>query len=347
MAATDTSSVEHTPASSAKESTSDLSKETKEDILQSQLSGRTQGGHSAIKSSQPRLRNISSSPLAKSAPQANMYPPAAHSGINHATTTTTTTTDPFHSNGDSNERILEPTKESTNKASKVGHKKPFEKLTAPAGSTEKPISREKRTDSPLESSHVDEGAGATDTITNSADSTTESTERHRNFPRFLGTPTKKPAAKPKPIVTSSQPAQSAQKKMIPVSTTPTTLTKRPADTASNHSPDLKRTKVTISPSKPMSAPQNTLASPKPHSMSIELQVAEQRKRLDIMRKKRQDMAQKQITLDKEIAPYKQRMFEELEKLQQAMEDEERAFAEEEERFSASVEMLEEFKSGSA
>ena len=48
-----------------------------------------------------------------------------------------------------------------------------------------------------------------------------------------------------------------------------------------------------------------------------------------------------------MEPYKQRIAEELDKLQKEMEDEESALAEEEQRFCASAEMLEEFRNSGA
>jgi hypothetical protein len=44
-----------------------------------------------------------------------------------------------------------------------------------------------------------------------------------------------------------------------------------------------------------------------------------------------------------MTPYKQRMAEELERLKQEMMDEEMAYTEEEQHYSASVEILQEFK----
>jgi septal ring factor EnvC (AmiA/AmiB activator) len=101
------------------------------------------------------------------------------------------------------------------------------------------------------------------------------------------------------------------------------------------------------PSMPTATPRAISASPSPHSISIELQVAEQRKRLEAIRKERKEMAQKQKNLEQQIEPYKQRMADELEKLKQEMADEERALAEEEQRFRASTEILDEFKNSGA
>lgn len=163
-------------------------------------------------------------------------------------------------------------------------------------------------------------------------------------------PTEKPAEKlskstnkPTPIITSIE----SPNKKLTAATTPTTPTKRTADPATTIIPDLKRTKLMASPSTPSSTKRTKTASSSPYPMSIELQVAEQRKRLEVMRKKREEMAQKQTALDEEMAPYKQRMLEELERIKQEMADEESALAEEEERFKASAEMLEEFKNDAA
>ncbi|KAH9878546.1 hypothetical protein IAQ61_001818 [Plenodomus lingam] len=83
------------------------------------------------------------------------------------------------------------------------------------------------------------------------------------------------------------------------------------------------------------------ASPKP--LSIERQMTEQRKKLQSLRKKRAEMAEKQRIIDMQMEPYKKRMAEELERLNADMMDEELAFTEEHDHFAASLEMLKEFK----
>jgi hypothetical protein len=78
-------------------------------------------------------------------------------------------------------------------------------------------------------------------------------------------------------------------------------------------------------------------------MSIERQLADQRKKLEELRKKRGDTAHKQAVIDKEMIPYKQRMAEELDRLHQMMTEEENAYTEETEHYSASIRILQEFK----
>jgi hypothetical protein len=151
---------------------------------------------------------------------------------------------------------------------------------------------------------------------------------------------------PNPIATSMKPLPK-NTLITATPTVPTMPTKRPADVSSTTDPDPKRPKTMQIPSMPTATPRAISASPSPHSISIELQVAEQRKRLEAIRKERKEMAQKQKNLEQQIEPYKQRMADELEKLKQEMADEERALAEEEQRFRASTEILDEFKNSGA
>jgi hypothetical protein len=53
-------------------------------------------------------------------------------------------------------------------------------------------------------------------------------------------------------------------------------------------------------------------TPSPRPASIERKVAEQRKKLEALGQKRLETAKKQEELDKQMAPYKQRLAEELE-----------------------------------
>ena len=62
-----------------------------------------------------------------------------------------------------------------------------------------------------------------------------------------------------------------------------------------------------------------------------------------MRKRREETAKKQAEIDEQMGPYKQRMAEELDRLNEAMMEEESAYNEEAEHYSASVEVLQEFK----
>jgi hypothetical protein len=128
---------------------------------------------------------------------------------------------------------------------------------------------------------------------------------------------------------------------------PTMLTKRPADVSSTTDPDPKRPKTMQIPTMPTATPRAISASSSPHPISIELQVVEQRKRLEAVRKEREEMAQKQKNLDQEIEPYKQRMADVLEKVNQEMAAEETALAEEKQRFCASTKILNEFKNSGA
>jgi len=62
-----------------------------------------------------------------------------------------------------------------------------------------------------------------------------------------------------------------------------------------------------------------------------------------MRKRRAETARKQVEIDAQMGPYKQRMAEELDRLNREMMEEESAYTEEAEHYNASVEVLEEFK----
>ncbi|CAO2648918.1 Nn.00g098670.m01.CDS01 [Neocucurbitaria sp. VM-36] len=151
--------------------------------------------------------------------------------------------------------------------------------------------------------------------------------------------------KPMPINTSIPAAQSPPAPP----TVPVTPTKRPSAIANGLSPEMKRAKIatntsiTSAPITPSKVSQTSPGFPSPKPMSIERQVAEQRKKLEMLRKKRFEMATKQSTIDKEMEPYKKHMAEELERLKAEMMEEENAYAEEEEHYSASVEILGEFK----
>jgi hypothetical protein len=173
-----------------------------------------------------------------------------------------------------------------------------------------------------------------------------------NFPHLSDGPPISLFGPLSPIAASTKPLT----KNTLITTTPTLhtmpamltmSTKRPADVSSTADPDPKRPKTMKVPTIPTVTPRAISASPSPHPISIELQVAEQRKRLEAICKERREMAQKQKKLEQQIEPYKQRMVEELEKLKQEMADEERALAEEEQRFCASTEILDEFKNSGA
>lgn len=111
-------------------------------------------------------------------------------------------------------------------------------------------------------------------------------------------------------------------------------------------PDPKRSKTGTThrpPSTQLAIARTPLRSPTLKIMSIERQLADQRKRLEEIRKKRIETAQKQAVIDEQMRPYKQRMAEELDRLNQEMMDEESAYTEEAEHYSASSELLKDFK----
>ncbi|KAL1793368.1 hypothetical protein ACET3X_008350 [Alternaria dauci] len=129
----------------------------------------------------------------------------------------------------------------------------------------------------------------------------------------------------------------------PVATVPA---KRQTSTTIGVTPEPKRTKPVPTPPAPFTqpvVPRTPPRSPTPKPMSIERQLADQRKKLDELRKKRKETAHKQAAIDKEIAPYKQRIAEELDRLHREMVEEENAYTEEAEHYSASIEILQDFK----
>ncbi|KAJ4370673.1 hypothetical protein N0V83_005194 [Neocucurbitaria cava] len=170
-------------------------------------------------------------------------------------------------------------------------------------------------------------------------------------PRALKVPVEEQNSKPMATKTPTSVTQS-----VPAPpTTAVTPTKRSCAPANGTSPEIKRAKIapTLAPPVPSQSPVPSTStklsptypgSPSPKPMSIERQVTEQRKKLEELRKKRLEMATKQSSLDQEMAPYKQRMAEELERLNQETMAEENAYAEEEEHYSASIEILAEFMS---
>jgi hypothetical protein len=167
----------------------------------------------------------------------------------------------------------------------------------------------------------------------------ETVQRSSQAPATLS---KTPIMRPTPITSA---ATTAQKKP----TTPATATtpaKRPTAPTNGSTPDPKRSKIvsgpmgqTIQPLVPRIPPR----SPTPKTVSIERQLTEQRQKVADMRKKRLEIAKKQEAIDQQMTPYKQRMAEELERLNQEMMDEERACTEEEQHYSASVDILQEFR----
>jgi hypothetical protein len=159
-------------------------------------------------------------------------------------------------------------------------------------------------------------------------------------------PALKPAPKPAPVATTPSTAQKRSGTAKP----PVTLTKRTAEpsTSTFTTPDAKRARTTETlptPTTPTILSRISPGTPSPRPFSIERKVAEQRKKLESLRLKRIETAKKQVALDKKMEPYKQRLAEELERLDKEMMEEEAAAAEDDEHFNASVEMYEELRKG--
>ncbi|KAI4951096.1 hypothetical protein J4E91_003801 [Alternaria rosae] len=153
------------------------------------------------------------------------------------------------------------------------------------------------------------------------------------------TPAKKAGAKPALITTNTT---NGQKKpdTPPVAVGPE---KRPLSTINGTAPEPKRTKPTPTPTPLAPTKPAVPHSPTPKTLSIERQLADQRRKLEDMRKRRMETAKKQTEIDTQMGPYKQRIAEELDRLNQAVMEEESAYTEEAEHYSASVEILQEFK----
>lgn len=78
--------------------------------------------------------------------------------------------------------------------------------------------------------------------------------------------------------------------------------------------------------------------------SVERQLVDQRKRLEEIRKRREQTAKKQALLEEKLVPYKQRMAEELDRLNKEMLEEEAAYEDDKQHYKTSLEMLKEFES---
>jgi hypothetical protein len=155
-------------------------------------------------------------------------------------------------------------------------------------------------------------------------------------------PSKKPVGKPAPIITAPPIAQENPLTQAP----PATPTKRTAEHTNGVTPEIKRAKIATAPSTPTnltSVLRGLEGSASPRPVSVERQVTEQRKKLETLRHSRLQTAKKLDQLEKQMAPYKQRMAEELERLNKELMEEEAAAAEDEEHLKASVEMLKEFE----
>ncbi|KAJ4380040.1 hypothetical protein N0V86_004347 [Didymella sp. IMI 355093] len=155
-------------------------------------------------------------------------------------------------------------------------------------------------------------------------------------------PLKKAATKPAAIDTTTSTVP--QKPANP--STPASPLKRAPEGTLTPPPDMKRIRTDgVLQLTPVLAPRSLTASLSPRPLSIEAQVAEQRKHLEAMRKKRAEMANKKAVMDEKLAPYKQRMAEELGRLRQEAADEEAMMAADEEDYMASETMLAEFERG--
>jgi hypothetical protein len=133
---------------------------------------------------------------------------------------------------------------------------------------------------------------------------------------------------------------------IVTSTPPVTPIKRTAELTPPISPLEKRAKP--SPLPPFSSSPLPSAFPSPRIGSlggggIERKLAEQRRRLAEARNKRAKINQKQVQIEEQLAPYKQRMAEELAEIERLAQEEEAAQLEEEANLKASVEMLSEYQ----
>ncbi|KAF2650841.1 hypothetical protein K491DRAFT_761458 [Lophiostoma macrostomum CBS 122681] len=140
-------------------------------------------------------------------------------------------------------------------------------------------------------------------------------------------------------------------------TAPSTPTKRTAELTPPNSPLSKRAKpspLSLPPISPqafsLSSPSlpPTLSSPRPSSptptpTTLERQLATTRARLASARAKRAKIAEQQAAIDARLAPYRQRIKEELEQMERLVELEEKGGLEAEENLRAGLEALEGFR----
>jgi hypothetical protein len=152
----------------------------------------------------------------------------------------------------------------------------------------------------------------------------------------------KPGAKPAPIGDATQ---STPKK--PETTVNTfSPTKRAVETTDPITLENKRQKSNNTPPphlSPTTVARKFLSTPSPRPATLELKVADRRKELRAVQQKRLETAKKREVLDKKMEPHKQRLAEELERLNREVAEEEAAAAEDEERYQASMEILKEFE----
>jgi hypothetical protein len=160
----------------------------------------------------------------------------------------------------------------------------------------------------------------------------------KNGTKAFTSPLKKATAKPG----ASDTAASMVLQKPVVSFIPAPPWKRAPEGSLTPPPDVKRIKTDIVPPlTPTHHLQPLITYPSPRPLSVEAQVAEQRKRLEATRKKRAEMAKQKAAIDEKLAPYKKQMAEKLERLRQETVEEEMMMAEEEEDYKASEMMLEE------
>ena len=164
----------------------------------------------------------------------------------------------------------------------------------------------------------------------------------RSGGKTFQSPLKKAAAKPAPVDTTTS---TVPQKPV-VAPAPATPMKRAPEGTLTPPPDLKRIKTdTVLALTPTQRSRIASASPSLRTLSLEAQVAAQRKLVEDARKKRAEMAKKKAAVDEKLAPYRQRMAEELERLRQEMAEEQAMMAAEEEDYMASEAMLAEFEQG--
>lgn len=108
--------------------------------------------------------------------------------------------------------------------------------------------------------------------------------------------------------------------------------KRPSATINETLPEAKRPKV-LPP------------SPSLNANSLKSQLAERRKKLAELHKNHRQEAETLATIQRKIEPYEQRMMEELERIDQAITEEETALKEVVERRSHFEKVLQEFEDG--
>lgn len=161
----------------------------------------------------------------------------------------------------------------------------------------------------------------------------------KNGAKSFTSPLKKATAKPAIIDTNTSTV--FQKPIIPP--TPTTPSKRVPEGTLTPPPDMKRIKTDSVPPLTPTLSRPASCSPGPRLVSIEAQVAEHRKHLEAARNKRAVMVKQKAALEERLAPYKQRMADELERLRQEMAEEEAMLAVDEEDYKASAAMLAEFE----